>query len=83
MNSTKRQKTLQYLILLFLFANLITSQHVKNSRKTIYASNVTPFRRELTAKLTETKSGTRGNNYPLDYASLRQTPIEPQLRLGM
>ncbi|VDO07770.1 unnamed protein product [Rodentolepis nana] len=74
--------TFHFLLLSLLILNVFALQNAGNSKKIIYATNSAPFRRELSPRITETKS-TRGKAYPPDFESIQQTPVEPALRLGM
>nr|CUU97478.1 laminin [Hymenolepis microstoma] len=86
MVSTKSAKfipiTIYFLLLLLRISNVFALQNAGNSKKVIYASNSAPFRRELSPRLTDTKSA-REKAYPPDFESIQQTPVEPALRLGM
>ncbi|KAM3178542.1 hypothetical protein ACTXT7_002370 [Hymenolepis weldensis] len=86
MFSTKSPKfiyiTPHFLLFFLLISDVFAVQNARSSKKTIFATKGAPFRRELSPKLTETKF-TRGNAYPLDFESIQQTPVEPELRLGI
>lgn len=63
-----------HLILLLLIFKVLSAEDARSSKRVVYP----PFRREVSPKSTEIKSTSS-----LDYASIQQTPVEPELRLGM
>ena len=77
--------THRYLVyfLLHVIATIFVAEGAQSSRRIVYASSGTPFRRSLTPKVAETKSLGSDGSQPLDYDTIQQTPIEPELRLGM